>query len=488
MRCPRCARLRFQERLNTKTPRSQLSAHNLQREIVTAAPSETSAVTQPGLPPGPSIAALQSFRYFRDPYRYYDAMKARYGDVFTMPTLNGMLVITLSAEGAREILQRRDVSVGFGFEAIEPILGRNSLLLSDGEQHRRDRNLLSPAFHGNRMRAYATAVLESAEREFEHWTPGRELRLRDAMENISLDVIIRAVFGVQNPERVSAFRSAIREAVLEVNPAVLFFKFLQRDFGGFGPWARLQRKLTRLDDLIDSQIDASRLKEKGQDEEGRDDVLSRLLAARYEDGREMDTKAIRDQLLTFLVAGQETTATTLSWAFYEAYRHPEILTRLREEIASLDDPTDSKTLNAAPYLDAFVLETLRMHPILPEFFRTVASDDCTFQGWAIPRGVTLAGSILMIHRDENLYPDALRFDPQRFLERKYSPHEFLTFGGGHRRCIGAQFATNELKLVLASLLPRVDLESTIDRPLATVRRNATLAPEAGVPVRIVEKR
>lgn len=302
------------------------------------------------------------------------------------------------------------------------------------------------------------------------------------MENVSLEVIIRAVFGVQTHDRVAGFRTAIREAVLEVNPAILFFKVLRRDFGGLGPWARLKRKLARLDALIYEQIEQAR-----GNTAGREDMLSRLLDARDDDGTGLDDKSLRDQLVTFLFAGHETTATTLSWAFSEAYRQPAVLARLRDEIASLGPAPDPDAFAKLPYLDAFCLETLRCHPILPEFFRTVATDDCEFQGWAIPRGVTLAGSILMVHRDERVYENALTFDPQRFMDRKYSPHEFLTFGGGNRRCIGAAFAINEMKLVLGTMLPRVDLESAFDRPLATVRRNGTLAPEGDVPVRVIRR-
>lgn len=434
------------------------------------------------LPPGPRVAAIQTFRYFRDPFGYYERMKARYGDVFTMPTLNGTLVIVQSADGVRDILSRRDLGVGFGFGAIEPLIGSGSLLLTSGERHRRDRKVLSPTFHGNRMRSYSSTVVECAQRELANWTPGRSFQVREAMEYVSLDVIIRAVFGAQSTERVDAFRTAIREAVLEVNPAILFFKFIQRDFGGFGPWARLKRKLATLDGMIAEQIAEAR-----RSSEVREDMLSRLLEARDEEGRGLDDREVRDQLVTFLFAGHETTATTLSWAFEEAYRHPEMLDRLRDELAGLDPEADSDAVGKLPYLDAFCLEVLRAHPILPEFFRTVVTDDFEFQDWRIPRGVSFGGSILMVHRDERVYENPLAFQPERFLDRKYSPHEFLTFGGGHRRCIGAAFATNEIKLVLATMLPRVDLVSTIDRPLATVRRNGTLAAEGGVPMR-VEKR
>jgi len=430
------------------------------------------------LPPGPGFAPIQTYRYFRDPYRYYERMLARYGELFTMPTMNGTLVIVSSPDGARELLEHRELGVGFGFDAVAPLIGEGSMLLTVGERHRRDRKAISPSFHGHRMRAYAPAMQESARRELETWVPGRELVLREAMENVSLEVIIRAVFGVTDGERVKLFQTAIREAVLEVNPALLFFRFLQRDF--FGPWRRLKAKLARADALIFEEIAAAR--KAGP--EGRDDLLSRMIAARHEDGEGFSDAALRDQLVTFLLAGHETTATTLAWAFAETIESPHIRARLLEELATLGPDPAPEAIVKLPYLDAFVLETLRCHPILAEFFRKVVTDDCEFRGHRLPKGTCLAGNILMIHRDPELYADPLAFDPERFLEHAYSPHEFLTFGGGHRRCIGAMFATQEIKLVLASILPCVELESALGRRPETVRRNGTLAPEGGVPVRV----
>ena len=198
----------------------------------------------------------------------------------------------------------------------------------------------------------------------------------------------------------------------------------------------------------------------------------------------MSDSALRDQLVTFLLAGHETTATTLAWAFAETLESPDVRARLLEELAALGPDPAPEEIVKLRYLDAFVLETLRCHPILPEFFRKVVADDCDFRGHLLPKGTCLAGNILMIHRDPELYPDPLTFRPERFLEHQYAPHEFLTFGGGHRRCIGAMFATQEIKLVLASMLPHVELESALGRRPETVRRNGTLAPEAGVPVRV----
>jgi cytochrome P450 len=206
-----------------------------------------------------------------------------------------------------------------------------------------------------------------------------------------------------------------------------------------------------------------------------------MLGARFEDGSAMSDSDVCSQLLTLLVAGHETTATTMAWAFYGLHRDPGTLRRAREEIASLGPEPEPAQLAALPYLQAVADETLRLHPLLGEAARTV-KDRYSFQGYEIPAGVTVAVSIIMIHSDPELYPEPQRFRPERFLERKFGPSEHVPFGGGHRRCIGAAFAMNEIKIVLGTLLPRFELELAEDRPLATVRRNLMLAPESGVPM------
>jgi cytochrome P450 len=436
------------------------------------------------LPPGPRGALIQTLRYFSDPYRYYEIMEARYGKLFTMPTMNGMLVVTLTADGARQILAggEDDFVSEFGFDVIAPLIGKGSLLLTSGDRHRKDRKVLSPTFTGSRMRSYADSVVEAAERELDTWSEGSSIALRVSMSNISIDVIIRSVFGVRADSDVKAMREAIYNAVVDINPALVFFKFLQRAPFGLGPWARFLKRMKTLDDLIYAQIREAR----SQEEPGTD-VLSRMIAARYDDGEHMADLAIRDNLVTLLIAGHETTGTTLAWALYELLRKPEVLERVRKEIESLGSAPAADAIAALPLLGAVCQETLRMHPVLPEFFRTVR-DEYEIDGYRIPAGVTLAAGIIAIHRDPELYPEPLEFRPERFLERRFAVHEMASFGGGHRYCIGASFAMNELKLVIATVLMRADLTLALERPLKTVRRNGTLAPEADVPVRIAKLR
>jgi cytochrome P450 len=446
----------------------------------------SSSIVRKGLPPGPSIALYQIARYLRDPYRYYSRMRRRYGDLMTLPTLNGTLVVSFTPEGAGEILAGNgdDFVPGFGVDAIRPIVGAGSLLLLSGDRHKRERKLLSPTFHGARMRAYSPTVREAALRAAAGWSASQPINLREEMEVISLEVILRAVLGAREQTQVDALGRAVRRAVSEVNPLPLFMPFLQRKFFGMGPWARFLERRAELDVLVFDQIARARAGE-GQGE----DVLTKLLEARYEDGQPLSDTAIRDHLLTLLVAGHETTATALAWAFYECGRDPELTERLRGEIASVGPEPDPDALSALPFLEAFCRETLRLHPIVAEFFRTVKPGHCVeFQGYTIPEGVSLAGSIIDLHRNPDLYPEPEQFRPDRFLDRQFAPNEFAAFGGGHRYCLGAAFALNEMKVVIGTLLPRFDLSLVDSEPVRTVVRNLTLGPSGGVPMRVTPRK
>ncbi len=432
------------------------------------------------LPPGPRFGPLQIAAYLRDPWAYTARMRARYGDLFTMPSPNGRLVLCCTPDSARQVLAGRDEDfvVGFGVDAIRPITGEGSLLLLSGERHRRERKLLSPTFHGAQLRGYAPTMQSAANIARDRLPVGERLNLREEMEQISLEVILRAVLGARDADEVSALGVAVRRSISEVNPIPLFLPILQRRFFGFGPWARFQDQLADLDARLFALIRRAR-----SESDGPPDVLTRLVDSRYDDGSQLDDHAIRSQLLTLLVAGHETTATALTWAFYECARSPEITGALRDEIAGLGDAPDPAEVVKLPLLEAFCKETLRLHPIVSEFFRTVR-EGRTFEieGYTVPEGISLAGSILEIHRDPDLYPQPDRFRPERFLERQFAPHEFAAFGGGHRHCLGAAFAQNEMKLVVAALLPRFEFQLCDEAPPRAVFRNVTLGPKGGVPV------
>lgn len=437
-------------------------------------------MAQASLPPGPK-SKLHILRYMRNPYAFMEHSVRRYGPSFTLHSPNGSAVITTTPEGARDLLSGRgsDFYVGFGTDIIESLVGSGSLLTISGDRHRIERNMLSPTFHGQRMRAYGSDVLEATLRATSSWQSGTELTAQECMQAISIDVILRAVFGVQGPEEMDAFKQSIRRGIDEVNPLLVFFTFLQKEMAGFGPWARFKRSQREFHSLILDRIaDARRVDSPGED------VLSRLAAARYEDGTPVPDEAIRDHVVTMLIAGHETTATTLAWAMAELALHPEVVSRIRDEVASLGPNPTPDAISSLEYLDAVGREVLRLHPIIAEFFRTVKTGTFPLQGWNIPADMSIGASILMIQRNPELYPEPLEFKPERFLERRFAPHEFPAFGGGHRHCIGAAFAMNEIKIVLGTIVPRFDWSLQLDHPPKVVRRNVTLAPEKGAPIRI----
>ena len=441
-----------------------------------------SALTEPfghatSRPPGPRLAPLQTALYMRDPRGYTHRLREKYGDVVAMPTMNGVIVLAMTSEGAKEILAlpMERFSEAFGADTLSPVLGEGSLLLLTGRRHRAERKILSPTFHGNRMRSLSSAMKEATVDRMQTWSMGKKINVLEEMQAISLDIIIRAVLGIEDSERCHLFRVAIREAIQDANPALFFFKVAQHRFGGIGPWARFLKKRDRLHRLMNEQIQLARV-QKG---EPRPYILSRLVHASREDGEPFSDNSIRDHLLTLLVAGHETTASALAWTFYELGRNPDVQTWL---LAEMNDPTAVSEKRARlSALEATARESLRLHPIIGEFFRPVR-ESMTFQGYSIPAGTILAGSAIEIHKDESLYPQPDAFRPSRFLERGFAPHEFASFGGGHRHCLGSAFALTEMSIVMGTILPQIRFEPTSNEPVGVQLRNVTMAPAGGIDV------
>lgn len=435
--------------------------------------------SQPPLPPGPRLAPLQTALYMRDPRAYTRQLRERYGDLVGMPSMNGLIVLSMTSEGAKEILATpmEQFSEAFGADTLSPILGDGSLLLLTGHRHRAERKLISPPFHGNRMRALSGAMEVAAFDRMQTWPVGEKINLLEEMQTISLDVIIRAVLGIETPGRRDQFRAAIRDAIQDANPALFFFKASQHRFGGLGPWARFLRKRDRLHTLMNEQIRLTR----DQTPDERPCILSRLVHAPEAAGEPFSDARIRDHLLTLLVAGHETTASALAWTFYELSRNPDVTQWLLDEIKQPSPATEKRTRMSA--LEATARESLRLHPIIAEFFRPVR-ESMTFKGFTIPAGAILAASALEIHKDESLYPEASSFRPGRFLERSFAPHEFAAFGGGHRHCLGSAFALNEMVTVMKTILPHRHFELSSSDPIEARLRNVTLAPAGGVEVTV----
>lgn len=417
------------------------------------------------------------------PGRYVSFCARRYGELFTVPTPYGPVLVVGSPEAARAVLTADQAAfTGFASESVEVFLGPRSLMLIGGEDHRRERRVLTPLFHGARMRTYGARIARLSQRHLEMIRPGVAFAAADLTQRISLAIIIEVLFGVVDRARAHAFEQAVLALVASVHPGVFFFRALRRSVAGLGPWARFQRASARLDGLLYEEIAGRRARPV----EG-DDVLSGMLRAHYEDGRPMTDATIRDQLLTLLVAGHETTGLALGWALTRLHRDAAALARVRGELDALGPHEAHEALEHLPFLEAVCHETLRLDPIVPEFMRQLLRPMRLF-GYDLPVGTGIAVSAARIHRREELYPDAASFRPERFLGRTYAPHEYLPFGGGAFRCLGGAFALLEMRVILATLLRAVELELVTPAPPRPSRRNWVVGPAGDVPMVVKRRR
>jgi cytochrome P450 family 110 len=331
---------------------------------------------------------------------------------------------------------------------IEPVVGAGSIILLTGDPHRKERSRFLPALHGERIRRYAAVMAQAAEDEINTWRPGASIDARDAAQSITLQIIVRAVFGIDDTKRSAHFVRVVKSMMNNYIAPFMFFPMLRRAPFGLGPWRRFSSRRVELDALLTEQISQRR----ATGSQGYDDVLSALLVA-DEDGERSDDE-VQQQLRTLLVSGHETSATTLAWALFHIHDNDEVRQRLLDELATNPAPEDMPRL---PYLGAVIAETLRMHPTVSIVVRQLTS---TMTPWQTPRatGDVIGVALPALHADPDVWPDPRRFDPERFLTRKPPPAEYSPFGYGHRRCPGAAFASMELSIALGTILSRVELQ------------------------------
>lgn len=447
----------------------------------TTADSAASAPRR-GLPPGPGgPGALHLARLSERPLETLLRWHARYGDLFTVryPVFGtGVYVADPAAIRALHTGDQSDLRAGEANAPLGAVLGDRSVLVLDGSEHLRQRRLLLPPFQGSAVTAFRAVIRDVAEREVARWRPGQRLVLRERMRALTFDVIARAVFGVSEPVRIEQLRAALVQ-VLDSQYVFLLPSAWQRDLGRWSPGGIVQRRLRAADALLYEMIERRR-REPDLDE--RTDVLSLLLRARDEDGQPMSDGELRDELMTMLVAGHETTATGLAFAFDLLGHHPAALARLRDELGAGDDDTAGRA-----YLDAVVTETLRLRPIIDANQRRLTRPRVV-AGWELPAGISVYPAIALVHRREDLYPQAAQFRPERFLDGRAESYAWLPFGGGIRRCIGAALAQAEMAEVIRTVALRADLRPLRDRPEPVVLRGVTLVPRHGTPVEVVATR
>ncbi|MFI7004074.1 cytochrome P450 [Nocardia sp. NPDC050175] len=416
---------------------------------------------EPGteVPRAPRLIVLHALAAGIDFERYFRWRRARDGDPFFVRFPGfGSGLFTGTAAGARELFRAPvDTLEPPRPNPIEPLVGTASLILASGERHRRDRALLAPAFHGARIRAYGEIIRDSVLEEIEGgtgqaWRPGVRIDSRAAARAITLRVILEAVFGVDGHERRAEYTGAVGEFLNAFSGPLMLVPLLRHGLFGQAPWDRFVAARARLDRLILDDI-AHRRTATGR---LSTDILGMLLSTSYDDGTAITDDDLCEQLRTLLVAGHETTATTLVWALFHLHREPATLARLRAELRAAGPEAGPVELARLPYLDAVCQETLRLHPAVPIVVRRLTAP-YTLRGVELAAGDTMGVAVPLLHSDPQVWPDAQRFQPERFLDRKYGPFEFAPFGGGHRRCVGASLADYELRIALATIVTRVRL-------------------------------
>jgi cytochrome P450 len=437
------------------------------------------------LPPGPSdFPAVQLLRWIRAPFELLEECQRRFGDAFTLrvPGPASPFVIVASPEAVKDVFAL-DGEVGHAGKAnviLKPLLGEHSIILLDGSEHARQRRMMMPAFHGDRLAAYGRTMTELAHAAIDRLPVGEPFPIVRSMQAITLQVIVRTVFGLKAGPRFSEITGVLGQAVDAAARPMLLLPWMRRDLGRLSPWGGFLRYRAQASEILRAEIRAGRAEAAA----GRTDVLAMLLDARDEAGSPMSEDEVHDELVTLLVAGHETTATALAWALRWIWVDAPLVERLRAEIATAGG--DPSAITKLELLDRTVRETLRLQPVLPLVGR-VLQRPATVGGIDIDAGRVVACAIYLVHRRPSLYPEPDRFLPDRFATFKPASWEWLPFGGGLRRCIGAAFAILEIKMVLAALLPRISAALVKER-VEPVRRGITLTPSGGLPVMITARR
>ncbi len=421
------------------------------------------------LPPGPRTPrALQTLGWWTRPAAYLERCRARYGRRFTIRLLGqSPFVIISDPDEIKQIFTAPPdvLHPGEGARILEPIIGPNSVILLDETTHLRQRKLLLPAFHGEKMQQLSDLMAELAEQEARSWPEGEPVALHPRLQRLTLEVILRAVFGLERGAQLDELRDLMTELLAFGESPLSLLPPAQRLLRGRGPMARLQRARTRSDQLIYDLIE-----ERRSEREAGDDVLSMLLTARDEDGEPMTAPEMRDELVTALVAGHETTASQLAWALEQIAREPRVQRRLHDELAGNEDEA---------YLMATINEILRRRPVVPNAEPRLVKLPIEIGGIEYQPGAVLFASAHLLHHDPDIYPEPFAFRPERFLGEPPGTYTWIPFGGGRRRCIGASFALLEMKLVLRSVLSRYELRPAGAQAETTRRRGITFSPSRG---------
>ena len=426
----------------------------------------------------------QRYTWLIDPVKFLQTVARQHPDLCEVKTVGfgKEYILVNHPEAIKEILasnRQKLFASSKNNGILSPLLGDRSVILLEGDPHRQRRKLLLPPFHGERMANYSRSIVELTNKVFGGSIAGETFSARDLAQNISLQVILRVVYGIGDSKRATELKRLMSEMTDVFNSplssAMLFLPMFQQDWGRWSPWGYFVRVRRAIDELIYAEI-----AERKQDNIYGEDILSMLMSARDETGQPMSDRELRDELMSLMFAGHETTATAIAWALYWVHHLPEVKAKLLDEIASLGVSPKPMEIAKLPYLDAVCKETLRIYPVAMLTFARVVQHPMQLLGYDLEPGNVLMGNIFSVHQREDIYPDAQQFKPERFLETEFTSGEFVPFGGGARRCIGEALAKFELKLVLATVVSRYQLTLAGDSPEKPQRRGVTLSPAGGV--------
>ena len=444
------------------------------------------------LPNGPkSPALLQLLQWVIDPLGYLETNAKQYGDMFTA-NMTGFppFVIISHPQAVREIFNAdaKQFDAGRTNNILGAILGDRSVVMLDGDRHRRERKLLMPPFHGERLQTYSQKICQIAQNIAKKWQQNEPFVMRQSMQKLTLEVIIQVVFGLSEGERYRQLKPLVSEMLDSISSpfqaSFMFLKFLQKPWIPGSPWRKMKQQSANIDQLLQAEINERRTH---PDSLG-DDILSLMMQTTDEAGKPMSDQELKDELMTLLVAGHETTATALAWAFYWVHHLPEVKETLLAELQQCGENPNPMTVAKLPYLTAVCQETLRIYPVGLLTFGRMTNTSITIMGQQFDPDIMLAPCIYLTHHREDLYPNPKEFKPERFLNHQYSAAEFYPFGGGNRLCIGYALAQLEMKLVLATILANYQLRLTEDQVVKPQRRGFTLAPNNGVRMMMEKQR
>ncbi|GJD16244.1 cytochrome P450 [Rivularia sp. IAM M-261] len=437
-----------------------------------------------------NLAFLQIYQWSTRPANFLNSNK-RFGDIFTANFPGNTINVFISSPEALEKIFSAPPGTFYSsenYEILKPLVGQKSSMLLDGKTHQRRRKLLMPPFHGDRIQVYGKFISEETKRVMQNIKIGKDFNITQCIKEITLEVILQIVFGLNEGKNLNQARKKLQGMLDFIFspffPLHLLVPSLQKDLGSWSTWGRFLRIRSELDQILYAEIERRR---QSSPQLERTDILSLLMAAHDEEGNLLSQQELRDEMMTLFVAGQHTVEVATLWALYWIHTTPRVLKQLQKEFIGIDDLTDTSAISQLSYLNATCQETLRFYPAITTAAARIVKTPFKMMGYEFPVGTFLYPSIYSAHHRAEVYPEPEEFRPERFLERQFSPYEYLPFGGGNRRCIGYAFAEYQIKLILATIISKYQLQLSDNRPIYPVRSGPGLGPSRDIWMTVITK-